>query len=163
MFTSLRLNLAWATEVAAVYTVMCLAVGHGLDFEAMEDKTLFARVLIMYTVAILVNRISSRDRIRRREAVERNWALQQERLEVSQTIHDTAAQSAYMIGLGIDTARALSGDSNQTLSASLAATSALSKQVIWELRRPIGAGRVFEGIDLGDALRQHTETFRRIT
>ena len=42
--------------------------------------------------------------------VERERALDRERMELSQTIHDTAAQSAYMIGLGIDTAKALAGD-----------------------------------------------------
>ena len=34
---------------------------------------------------------------------------------------------------------------------------------MWELRRSIDAGRIFEGRDLGSVVREHTETFQRIT
>ena len=34
---------------------------------------------------------------------------------------------------------------------------------MWELRRSIDAGRIFEGRDLASVLREHTETFQRIT
>ena len=80
-----------------------------------------------------------------------------------QSIHDTAAQSVYMIGLGVDSARSLAGDSNAELAETLEATSQLSRSVMWELRRSIDAGRLFEGRDLGSVLREHTETFQRIT
>lgn len=69
----------------------------------------------------------------------------------------------FMIGLGVDSARALAGDSNPELSRTLAATSQLSRTVIWELRRSIDAGRIFEGRGLGTVLREYTETFQRIT
>ena len=65
-----------------------------------------------------------------------------ERVELSRAIHDTAAQSAYMIGLGIDTAKALAGDANQELTSTLEATSPLSRSIILELRHPINMGGI---------------------
>ena len=53
---------------------------------------------------------------------------------VSQVIHDTAAQSAYVLGLGIDTARMLAGHSNDKLNEALTVASMLSRSIIWELR-----------------------------
>ena len=103
------------------------------------------------------------ERSGRLRATERERALQRERIDLSQSIHDNAAQSIYMIGLGVDSARALAGDSNPELSRTLAATSHLSRTVMWELRRSIDAGRIFEGRGLGSVLREHTETFQRIT
>ena len=57
----------------------------------------------------------------------RERELRQERIELSQTIHDTIAQTAYMIGLGIHRARELPGESNEDRVAALEATSALSR------------------------------------
>ena len=45
--------------------------------------------------------------------MERERVLQGERIELSQAIHDTAAQTAFMIGLGIDAAKQVAGDSNE--------------------------------------------------
>ena len=39
--------------------------------------------------------------------MERELGLHRERIELAQTIHDTTAQTAYMIGLGIHRARTL--------------------------------------------------------
>ena len=163
LFTSLRLNLAWATLVAVVYSVISLAVGEGLDWAARDDMVLVVRVGVMYTVVLAVNLVVKFERSGRLRATERERALQRERIDLSQSIHDNAAQSIYMIGLGVDSARALAGDSNPELSRTLAATSQLSRTVMWELRRSIDAGRIFEGRELGSVLREHTETFQRIT
>ena len=95
--------------------------------------------------------------------MEREQRLQRERIELSQAIHDTTAQTVYMIGLGIHRARELAGESNEELTASLDATSALSKSAMWELRRPIDAGLIFEGRELGTVLWSHCATFERIT
>ena len=81
---------------------------------------------------------------------------------MSQVIHDTVAQTAYTMRLGVDTARRIAGDTNDELSGTLAALSALSKSMIWELRRPIDTGLVLEGISLGESLRVHPETFGRV-
>ena len=54
----------------------------------------------MYLVVVVVNLISRVERIRRMEAVERERELQRERIELSHAIHNTMAQSAYMIGVG---------------------------------------------------------------
>ena len=117
----------------------------------------------MYAVVLCVSLITRFERIRRRAAVERERALLQERIELSQTIHDTTAQTAYMIGLGLDTAMDLAGDSNAELTATLASTSALSKAAMLELRRPINASQIFEGRDLGHVLESHAATFTTIT
>ena len=99
-FSSFRLTFAWVTMVAVIYTVVSLAVGEGLDLEAKEDKALFARIAVMYAVVASVNLVSSSERMKRREAVERERALQGERIELSRTIHDTVAQSVYVVGHG---------------------------------------------------------------
>ena len=163
LFTSLRLNLAWATLVAVVYSVISLTVGEGLDWAARDDMVLVVRVGVMYTVVLAVNLVVKFERSERLRATERERALQRERIDLSQSIHDNAAQSIYMIGLGVDSARTLAGDSNPELSRTLAATSQLSRTVMWELRRSIDAGRIFEGRELRSVLREHTETFQRIT
>ena len=163
LFTSLRLNLAWATLVALVYSAVSLTTEEGLDLAARDDMVLVVRVGVMYTVVLAVNLVARFERSGRLRATERERALQQERIDLSQSIHDNAAQSIYMIGLGVDSARALAGDSNRELSRTLAATSQLTRTVMWELRRSIDAGRIFEGRDLGSVLREHTETFQRIT
>ena len=163
LFTSFRLNLAWATLVAVVYSIVSLTARGGLDLAAGDDMVLVVRVGVMYTVVLAVNLVARFERSGRLRATERERALQQERIDLSQSIHDNAAQSIYMIGLGVDSARSLAGDSNPELSRTLAATSQLSRTVMWELRRSIDAGRIFEGRDLGSVLREHTETFQRIT
>ena len=74
--------------------------------------------------------------------MERERALQRERIELSQAIHDTTAQSAYLIGLGIDAAKQVAGDSNEELTARLEATSRLSKgNYIPNYPQRLGTGR----------------------
>ena len=135
VFTSFRLSFFWVTMIALVYAAISLLVEPGVNFEAKEEKALFTRIVVMYAVVAAVNLISRFERIRRREAVERERELQQERIELSQTIHDTIAQSAYMIGLGLETAIELAdardGDTRDELRAKLAATHALSKSTMW--------------------------------
>ena len=127
------------------------------------EKPLLARIFVMYAVAATVNLISSFERSRWRAALERERELQRERIELSQAIHDTAAQTAFMIGLGIDAAKQVAGDANEELTARLEATSRLSKTAVWQLRHPIDMGRIFEGSELGWTLDSHVATFRTIT
>ena len=68
-----------------------------------------------------------------------------------------------MIGLGIDAAKQLAGDSNQELTARLEATSLLSKTAIWQLRHPIDMGGIFDGRELGRTLESHVSTFTQVT
>ena len=163
VLTSFRLTMACATFVAALYLVVSLSVWNDIDTAAAEERTLLARILIMYTVAAIVNIIARFERGRWRQAVERERELQRERVEFSQTIHDTTAQSAYMIGLGIDTARAQTGDANPELAATLEATSRLSRSAIWELRHPIHMGGLYEGRALSSALKSHAASFTNVT
>ena len=163
VFTSFRLTMVCVTVVSVLYLAISLTVGEGIDMGAREEKPLLARIFVMYAVAATVNLISSFERSRWRAAVERERALQRERIELSQAIHDTAAQTAYMIGLGIDAAKQVVGDSNEELAARLDATSRLSKTAVWQLRHPIDMGRIFDGRDLGWTLDSHVATFRSIT
>ena len=162
-FTSFRLNMAFVTVVAVFYLLMSLLVGDGIDLGAREEKPLFARIVVMYAVVAVANVISRFERTRWRAAVERERTLRRERAELSQAIHDTTAQSAYMIGLGIDAAKRLAGDSNQELTARLEATSLLSKTAIWQLRHPIDMGGIFDGRELGRTLESHVSTFTQVT
>ena len=163
VFPAVWLGLAWATMTAVVYTVVSLNVGPGLDFALEDDKALLARLVMMYAIVLGIGLITRFERIRRIAAVEREREMLRERIELSQTIHDTAAQTAYMIGMGIHRARELADESNQELVAALDATSALSRSAMWELRRPIDAGHIFEGGDLGSLLWSHCATFQKIT
>ena len=163
LFNSLRLNMAWVTMASVVYVAISLTVGDGIDIEAGDEKALLARITVMYAVVAAVNLATRFERMRWRQAVERERALERERIELSQAIHDTATQSAYMIGLGIDTAKALAGDENQELNATLEATSRLSKSIIWELRQPINMGGIYEGRELSRALSSHAASFTNVT
>ena len=110
LFNSFRLNMAWVTMASVVYVAISLTVGDGIDIEAGDEKALLARIAVMYAVVMAVNLATRFERMRWRQAVERERALERERVELSRAIHDTAAQSAYMVGLGIDTAKAIAGD-----------------------------------------------------
>ena len=163
IFTSFRLNMVWVTMASLVYVALSLAVGDGIEFGAGDEKTLVARIAVMYAVVAGVNLATRFERMRWRHAVERERALQRERVELSQSIHDTVAQSAYMIGLGIDTAKVFVGDANPELTATLEETSRLSRSAIWELRHPINMGSIYEGRKLGRALRSHSTSFTNVT
>ena len=163
IFTSFRLNMAWVTLVSVVYAAISLSAGDGLDVAARDEKALFARIAIMYGIVATVNLVSRFERVRWRETVERERALLRERTELSQAIHDTTAQSAYMIGLGIDTAKALSGNANPELADTLEATAQLTQSMIWALRHPINMGGIYQGVELSRALRSHAASFTNIT
>ena len=180
VFASFRLSFAWVTVTAVLYAALSLMLYEGVDFEDSREKVLFIRIVTMYAVVAAVNLIFRLERIRRREAIERERELQRERIELSQTIHDTIAQSAYMIGIGVETAIELADDqlkagrvkpsnapdgvsAGDELIAKLRATHALSKSTMWELRHPIDAGPIFEGRELSRVLRSHASTFTTIT
>ena len=137
VFPHLWLSLAWATMAGAIYAVVSLMVGPGLDFDAGQEKALLARVMAMYGVVASVSLIARFERVRRQESAERERELQRERIELlSQTIHDTVAQTAYMISLGIHRAIRQAGGSNEELAATLSATASLSKAAAWECGVP---------------------------
>ena len=163
VLTSFRLTMVCVTVVSVLYLAISLTVGEGIDMGARDEKSLLARIFVMYAVAATVNLISNFERSRWRAAVERERTLQRERIELSQAIHDTTAQTAFMIGLGIDAAQQVAGDSNEELTARLDATSRLSKTAVWQLRHPIDMGRIFEGSELGWTLDSHVATFSTIT
>ena len=117
----------------------------------------------MFTIALAISFITRFERVRWQTSVTRERELRRERIELSQTIHDTTAQTAYMIGLGIHRARELAGESNEELVAALDATSALSRSAMWEVRGPIDAGHILEGRELGRVLWSHCATFEKIT
>ena len=163
VFTSLRLSLAWTTMTAVAHALVCWRVGVGLDLDAGDEKVLLGRLAAMYALVLCVSLITRFERMRRQAAVDRERKVQQERIEFSQAVHDTTAQTAYLISLGIHRARELVGKSDEELAAALDATAALSMSAMWELRRPIDAGHIFEGRELGRVLWSHCATFERIT
>ena len=162
-FTSPYLNVIWVTAVAIIYAALCTLIPPGVSFEEQQDKVLFFRVGGFYAVMGLVSLIIRAERTRRREAVEREAELHRQRIEISQTIHDTAAQWAYLIGLGIEAAAKLGDRSNREQIEKLDATANLSKALMWELRHPIDGGQIFQGKNLNNVLRAHASTFTTIT
>ncbi len=162
VFPSLGLCLLWTTAVAAAYSTVTLGV-IGLDLDAGQEKALLARIMAMFGVVLCVSLITRFERARQQRSAGRERELHRQRVDLSQAIHDTAAQSAYMISMGVDRAVRLAGPDNVELADTLTATSALSKAAMWELRRPIDEGPLFEGRDLGGVLWSHTETFAQIS
>ena len=126
IFTSFWLNMFSVTMASMVYLSVSLIVGDGLDPDAGEEKVLLARIAVMYAVVLVANLASRFERSRWERAVKQEREIQRERAGVSRTIHDTVAQTAYMIGLGVENARILARDPNAELSATLEATSRLS-------------------------------------
>ncbi len=163
LFSSFRLNLAWTSLVALTYTAVSLTFNNGLDLAAKEEKTLFVRIVVMYAIVASISLVARFERVRRQEAVERERALHEEQIRLSKSLHDTTAQSAYMIGLGIETAIELAQDSNRELVDKLEATYRMSKSAMWDLRYPIDIGLVVEGKKLGAVLESHADTFTAIS
>ena len=83
VFTSFRFSFAWASMVAVVYAALSLVVEPGVEYGIKEEKILFTRIAVMYTVVAAVNLVSRFERTRRREAAEREGELQRERIELS--------------------------------------------------------------------------------
>ena len=163
VFTSFWFSLTWTTMAAVAYAVVSVAAGSGLDLDEGDLRVTVARLAAMYAMVLCVSLITRFERTKRQAALEMERQMQLERIELSQAIHDTTAQTAYMIALGIHRARSLAGESNKELAAALDATSALSMSAMWELRRPIDAGLIFEGRELGRVLRSHCASFEKIT
>lgn len=169
VFASFRISFVWVTMAAAFYSAVVLTTGEGLDVAAKEEKVLIARITAMYGVVVVVTLISGFERIRRLKAVERvreqerERQLQMERLRLSQVIHDTIAQSAYVLGLGIESAIEAEDPSNREQVARLQAMHALSRSTMWELRHPIDIDLIFRGRELGTVLEAHASTFTNIT
>ena len=82
---------------------------------------------------------------------------------MSQTIHDTTARFAYMLGLGLEDAVERAERSDPELAGKLEALWALSRSTMWALRRPIDGGRIFSGGQLSKVLTAHADTFTVIT
>ena len=162
-FSSFGLSFGWVTVVAVIYTIVSLTVGEGLDLEARDDKALIARILVMYAVVASVSLVARSERIRRLEAVARERELQRQRIQISQTIHDTTAQSAYTLGLGLEDAIEKADRSNPELAGKLEAMWSLTRSTMWTLRHPIDGGQIFSGSSLSEVLAAHVDTFTVIT
>ena len=163
VFTSPRVVLPWTTLVAVIYSVLSFVVEPGLDLAGKEEQHLFYRVVALYAVSAAVGIIAGLERESRRKGLERERELQRQRIEISQTIHDTTAQWAYMIGLGVEGAMELADETQEELKAKLRLVAELSRSAMWELRHPIDGGQIFRGEELGEVLEAHAATFTVIT
>ncbi len=163
VFTSPYLVFSWTTMVAVVYVSVCLVAGDGIDFGEQEEKELFYRVMAMFAVAMSVNLITRFERVRRLRAVERERELSRQRIEISQAIHDTSAQSAFMLALGLQDAMEKAEGTSSELAGKLEALWALSRTTMWTLRQPIDGGDIFSGGKLSEVLAAHVDTFTVIT
>ena len=163
VFTSPRLALPWTTLVVVVYSALSVVMEPGLDIAAREERNLAYRVMTLYIVSAAVSIITGFERDRRRRGLERERELHRQRIEISQTIHDTTAQWAYMIGLGVEGAMELVEESQEALLAKLRLAADLSRSAMWELRHPIDGGQIFRGEELGEVLEAHAATFTVIT
>ncbi len=163
VFTSPRFVLPWTTLVAVIYSALSFTVEPTLDLAGKEEQHLFYRLLVLYAVAAVVSIIAGLERESRRKGLERERELQRQRIELSQTIHDTTAQWAYMVGLGVERAMELADETQEDLRARLGLVAELSRSAMWELRHPIDGGQIFRGEELGQVLEAHAATFTTIT
>ena len=163
VFTSPRFVLTWTTLVAVIYSVLSFTVEPTLDLAGKEEQHLFYRVVALYAVSAAIGIIAGLERESRRKGLERERELQRQRIELSQSIHDTTAQWAYMVGLGVEGAMELVEESNEALGAKLRLVAELSRSAMWELRHPIDGGQIFRGEELGEVLEAHAATFTVIT
>ena len=155
--------LPWTTLVVVIYSVLSVMVEPGLDIAGKDERSLFYRVVALYAVSAAVSIISGLERASRRRGLERERELQRQRIELSQSIHDTTAQWAYMVGLGVEQAMELVDESQETLKARLRLVAELSRSAMWDLRHPIDGGQIFRGEELGEVLEAHVGTFTVIT
>ena len=160
---SVRANLCWCTAVAAFYVVVAVVIGDGFDFGAREGKVLIVRVLSIYVVNLMVALVCRFERRRLTASFAREQALLTEQVAVSQSLHDTAAQSAYVVSLGLDSAAAALQGRDSAVYDRLRATSDLARGMVWELRHLIDVGVIYEGETLRSALRSHAVSFENVT
>lgn len=180
VFTRRRIALASAAMVAATYIGISLTMEPRVRYALGEEKILIVRIVCMFAVVVAANLMTRIERGRRRQAVEAErvsmeenvrlqWRaeeaereIQRERIRISQEIHDGAAQSAYVLSLGLETSSQLA-ESNPQLQKRLNALHMQSRQALWELRYPINLGPLFEGEGLGQILRNHLDNFQAIS
>ena len=133
------------------------------DLAGKEEQHLFYRLVALYAVSAAASIFAGLERESRRKGLEREGELQRQRIEISQTIHDTTAQWAYMIGLGVEQATEVADETQEELKAKLRLVAELSRSAMWELRHPIDGGQIFRGEALGEVLEAHAATFTVIT
>ena len=179
-----RISFVVVTVVAGVYTGMSVVMEPGVDTSVLfdgDEKELAVRVVSMVAIVVVANLMTRLERDRRSEAVEAERArmeenvqlqrraqeaelqVQLERIRISQEIHDGAAQSAYVLSLGLETCFQMKGESSARLQEKLHALHQQSRQALWELRYPINLGSLFEGKGLARILEDHLSNFRTIT
>lgn len=180
----LRISLALVGIVAGIYTGMSFVMEPGVDTSVLfdgDEKTLAVRVIGMFAIVVAANLMTRIERRGRREAVEANTVrmeenfqlqqrvqvaeqeVQRERIRISQEIHDGAAQSAYVLSLGLETCFQLAGEYPSAFKDRLQALQVQSRQALWELRYPINLGSLFEGRSLTRILKDHMGNFGTIT
>ena len=100
----------------------------------------------MYVIVVGVTLVLRFERRTRRMALDRERAAQRERIELSQEIHDSTAQTLYLIRIGIEGALRRARESgSRSLAERLGATLTLSKSALWEIRRPIDMRHIVRG------------------
>ena len=170
--------------VAAVYTGMGFTLEPKVDTSVLfsgEQKQLAVRLVCMVAVVVAANLMTRLERERRREAVnaerarmeenlrlqrraqEAEQELQRERIRISREIHDGAAQTAYVLSLGLETCLHVAKEDPSHLLERLKALHTQSRQALWELRYPVNLGPLFEGRRLAQILQDHLNNFRTIT
>ncbi len=160
---SVRASLLCCTGVVAFYVLVALGLGDGIDLDSREGRVLLVRVLSLYVVNAMVALSCRFERLRLRDAFGRERALLQERVEFSRSLHDTAAQSAYVVSLGLDAAAADAGERDSALVGRLRATSNLARGMVWQLRHLIDVGGLYEVESLRSAVRSHVVSFTNVT
>ena len=178
---STRISFGVLAVTMLAYTTMSISLADGVRFSVGQEKVLILRLACMFAIVIGASLIIRIERTRRQEAVEAERArmeenvrleqraqeaerqVERERIRISHEIHDGAAQSAYMLSMGLETCRRLGEKDPSQILDRLEALHGQSKQALWELRYPINLGPLFEGRDLAQIIKDHLSNFQTIT
>ena len=181
---STRVSFMLLAGVATAYAIGAIFLPPRINTTVLfgsDEKELTARLVSMLAVVVAGNLIVKGERERRREAVDAERARLQEnsrlqdrlvenqrealreRIRISEEIHDGAAQSTYVLRLGLESCEPLVRTDQVVLRDKLEALEAQCRQTLWELRYAIDLVPVYEGKGLARAVEDHVKNFITIT
>lgn len=160
---TVRANLGWCALVAGSYVALCVFTGDGVALASRDGQVLLARVLVMGFVGLVATSSCVLERFRWRDALYRERFLLDERARMSRSVHDTAAQIAYVLSLGLESLVSSADRTGSALSAQIRANARLAREMVWQLRQLVNGGGIYEGQSLRSAVHFHSVSFTDAT
>lgn len=163
LFHTVLAGFVFVSLVVAAHVAVHVSHPGFTPASVADLKLLVAWVAVMYVLCGLVVATRGFWSSLWHRAYSDNQALIVDRVEFSRGVHDTAAQMAYMVSLGIDSAVALSDRGDPALPSRLASTSVVARSLIWQLRHSVDVGPIYEGEGLRSVLRSNVASYSDVT